>query len=236
MRIVVAEDEQMFREVVCKVCSHELGHDVVGQTGDGQEAVDLVASARPNLLLLDLNLPRLDGFAVADQARRLSRTTQIMAVTASRTNYTLFRIERSGFDGYIDKGADSLTSLRQALHAAENGRRYFSPTFATIKDERLRDPVAFDKLLTEREREILSLIGMSLADDEIGEHLGIAARTVETFRHRLLKKLKLGGTPKLIRFAIDQGFTDNLPRRQLAPAAAVALARPLNVPGVRIRH
>lgn len=217
------------------MCVDEFGHEIVGKTGDGLEAVDLVASARPNLLLLDLNLPRLDGFAVADETRRISRSTHIIAVTACRGSYTLFRVERGGFDGYVDKGADSLASLRSALSAAENGRRYFSPTFATVKDERLRDPKAFDKLLTEREQEVLSLIGLSLADDEIGGHLGICARTVETFRHRILKKLGIGGTPKLIRFAIDQGFSANVPPRQ-AVATPVLVGPRAFAPGTRIRH
>lgn len=236
MRIVVAEDEQMYREVVCNLCEREFGHSVVGRTGDGEEAVEMVASARPNLLLLDLNLPRLDGFAVADRTRQVSRATQIVAITASRSHYTLFRIEHGGFDGYIDKGSNSLGSLRQALEAAKIGRRYFSPTFTAVRDQRLRDPGAFDKLLTERECQILSLIGISLGDVEIGDHLGIAARTVETFRHRLLKKLGLGGTPKLIRFAIDQGFTDNLPRKQLRPAPMRVMPCSPVAPGVQIRH
>jgi DNA-binding NarL/FixJ family response regulator len=232
MRIVVAEDEQMFREVVYKICTEDLGHEVVGEASDGEEAVRIVTEKRPNLLLLDIDLPRLDGFGVADAVRRSSRGTQIVAVTSSRASYTLFRIEHSEFDGYIDKGASSLSALRQAISAAADGRRYHSPTFAAVKEERMRDPNAFDKVLSNRERQVLSLIGLSLNDDEIGIRLAISARTVETFRHRILQKLRIAGTPKLIRFAIENGFTP-----VSALATDVPSVRPrVFAPGVQVRH
>ncbi len=207
MRIVIAEDEQMFREVMKKICTEEFGHEIVGVVGDGEAAIQLVAAMRPDLLLLDLDLPRLDGFAVADAVKRVSRTSRIIAVTASRASYTLYRVERAGFDGYIDKGASSFGALREALAAVALGRRYHSPVFAAVKEARLRDPNAFDKVLSNRELEVLSLIGLSMNDEEIGGSLGICAKTVETFRHRILKKLGVRGTPKLIRFAIEKGFT-----------------------------
>lgn len=207
MRIVIAEDEQMFREVLHKVCAEQFGHEIVGEAGSGDEAIRIVAATRPDLLLLDLDLPEVDGFAVVEAVKRLSRSTRVVAVTSSRATYTLFRIERSGFDGYIDKGANSLVELRQAVAAAAEGRCYHSPTFVTVKQARLRDPKAFDKVLSNREQEVLSLIGWSMNDREIGERLGICAKTVETFRHRILQKLDVRGTPKLIRFAIETGFT-----------------------------
>lgn len=210
MRIVIAEDEQMFREVVHRVCT-EFGHQVVEEAGDGAAALRAVAAHLPDLLLLDLDLPVLDGFAVAQTVRRISHGTMILAVTASRGSYTLFRVERDGFDGYIDKGSNSLTTLRRALEAVGAHQRYHSPTFVAGKAARLRDPQAFDKLLSDRELEVLSLIGLAQNDDEIGQSLGICARTAETFRHRILRKLGVSGTPKLIRLAIDLGFTQVRP-------------------------
>ena len=218
MRIVIAEDEQMFREVLKRICTEEFGHELAGFAGDGEEAIRLVASVRPDLLLLDLDLPKLNGFAVAEAVRRVSRTTRIVAVTASRASYTLYRVERAAFDGYIDKGTSSLGALREAIAAVALGRRYHSPVFAAVKEARLRDPNAFDKVLSNRELEVLSLIGLSLNDEEIGGSLGICAKTVETFRHRILKKLGVRGTPKLIRFAIEKGFTQ-VP--ELAPGRSI---------------
>lgn len=212
----------MFREVVHRVCTQEFGHTVVGEANDGEEAVRLVASHTPDVLLLDLDLPRLNGFAVASAVKRVSRGTTIIAVTSWRGSYTLFRIERAGFDGYVDKGANSLGSLRQAIQAARHGQRYYSPTFFAAKEARLRDPRAFDKVLSDRELEILPLIGRAMSDEEIGDYLGICARTVETFRHRILKKLGLHGTPKLMRFAMEMGFT-----QMPLPSEDTGSARPL---------
>lgn len=197
----------MFREVMKKVCTEEFQHEIVGVVGDGDAAVQMVARETPDLLLLDLDLPGRHGFAVAESVRQISRPTKIVAVTSSRASYTLYRIERFGFDGYIDKGASSLGALRDAIAAVGAGRRYYSPWFTTVKEARLRDPNAFDKILSNRELEVLALIGYSLNDEEIGGNLGICAKTVETFRHRILKKLGVRGTPKLIRYAIDKGFT-----------------------------
>jgi DNA-binding NarL/FixJ family response regulator len=207
MRIVIAEDEQMFREVLKKVCVEDFGHDVVGEAEDGEVAVKVVNEVRPDLLLLDLVLPRMHGFEVADHARRSSRGTRIVAVTSSCASYTLYRLERAGFDGYIHKGGQSLGALRDAISAVARGSRYHSPIFSTIRDARLRDPNGYDKVLSDRELEVLCHIGMSMNDEEIGEALGICAKTAETFRHRILKKLGVRGTPKLIRFAIENGFT-----------------------------
>jgi DNA-binding NarL/FixJ family response regulator len=211
MRIVIAEDEQMFQQVVKKVCAEELGHEIVGVASDGEEAVRVVASMRPDLLLLDLDLPRMNGFAVADALRKVSRATRIVVLTSSRASYILYRIERAGFDGYIDKGTSSLGALREAIAAVAHGRRYHSPIFTAVRDARRRDPIGFDKVLTDREQEVLSLIGLSMNDEEIGGNLGICAKTAETFRHRILKKLGVRGTPKLIRFAIEKGFGQFMP-------------------------
>lgn len=208
MRVVIAEEEQLFREVLRKVCLEEFGCTIVGEAADGETAVNLVAATQPDLLLLNLNLPVLDGFSVAHAAKRASLQTRIIVVTASRGSYTLYRIEHGNFDGYIDKGTSGLSTLRDAFAACARGQRYFSSIFFSDKASRLRDPKAFDKVLSDREREVLRWIGMSLDDHEIGRRLGIRPRTVETFRGRILKKLGVRGTPKLIRFAIESGFTE----------------------------
>lgn len=223
MRIVLADEELMFRDALRQACTADARHEVVGEADDGEEAVRLVSAEQPNLLFLELDLPRMDGFAVAEAVRQRSRGTQIIAVTASRASYTLLRVERGNFEGYIDKGTNTLAAVRESIAAAASGRRYYSAMFHAVKEERMRDPKAFDKVLSDREQEVLGFIGMSFNDDEIAQRLGIAARTVETFRHRILQKLGIAGTPKLIRFALEKGFT---------PFSAVAAPRKLVVPPI----
>lgn len=230
-RVVIAEATQMFREVLGKLCAAELGCDLAGEAGDGLAAVRLVAEQKPDILLLDLGLPLLDGFAVAEAVRRVSPVTRIVAVTSFRGGYTLYRIERQRFDGYVDTGTSSLNALREAFAALVRGQRYYSPTFLAARASRIRDPRAFDKVLSDREVEVLQWIGRSLDDHEIGRRMGIRPRTVETFRGRILKKLGVRGTPKLIRLAIEMGFSEvpvpwetGRARAESGPGVAQAIA------------
>ncbi len=207
MRIVIVEDHQMFREVIRKVCVSDFGYNVVGEAGNGAEALKVILAEQPDLLLLDLHLPDTDGFAIIDTVRKILPDIRIIAITSARGDYTLFRVERAQIQGYVDKNANSLESLREAIEMVSKGKRYLSPSYQEAKARRMANPGSFDKVLTERERVVLALIGESLSDDEIAEKLSISENTASTFRGRIMKKLNLHGTPKLIRFAIDHGFT-----------------------------
>jgi len=206
MRIVVAEDHQMFREVIRKVCG-EFGHEVVGEAEDGPATLRVTLSTEPDLLLLDLNLPGLDGFGVVEVLRKAGLPVRVIALTSARGDYTAFRVDRAGFDGFVDKNTNSLESLRAAIEAVGSGRRYFSKSFVRMNASRKQNPGSFDKVLSDRELSVLELIGGSLSDEEIADRLGINPKTAETHRQRIMDKLNIHGTPKLIRFAIESGFT-----------------------------
>ena len=107
----------------------------------------------------------------------------------------------------MDKNANSLESLHEAIEKVAAGKRYLAPSYEKAKAKRIANPSSFDKVLTERERVVLALIGQSFSDDEIAGKLSISENTAATFRGRIMKKLNVHSTPKLIRFAIDQGFT-----------------------------
>lgn len=207
MRIVIVEDHQMFREVIHKVCTSDFGYQVVGQAGDGATALQVILREQPDLLLLDLQLPDLDGFTIIDTVRKVLPSLRIIAITSARGEYTLYRVERAGIQGYVDKNVNSIDSLHEAIETVADGRKYMSPSFLKARAQRVADPASFDKVLTEREVTVLAMIGRSYSDAEIGERLGISAYTAATFRQRIMKKLNISGTPKLIRYAIERGFT-----------------------------
>lgn len=207
MRIVIVEDHQMFREVIHKVCVSDFGYNVVGQAGDGAEALRVIMAEQPDLLLLDLHLPDMDGFTIVETVRKVLPKLPIIAITSARGDYTLYRVERAGIQGFVDKNANSLESLREAIETVAAGKRYLAPSYEEAKAKRTANPHSFDKVLTERERVVLALIGQSLSDDEIAQKLSITDKTAATFRSRIMNKLGVHSTPKLIRFAIDQGFT-----------------------------
>lgn len=197
----------MFREVLRKVCAVDLGHEVVGEAEDGRQAVAVVAETRPDLVLLDLHLPSLDGFGVVQAIRMRSPQVKILILSSHCDEYTVFRSERMRVQGFVDKNTNSVGMLQEAIRAVGQGKVWFSAAFQKAKASRLHDPRSFDKLLTERERDILALVGLPLSDAEISAELGIAAETVEKHRFNILRKLELQNTTELVRYARDHGFT-----------------------------
>lgn len=197
----------MFREVLRKVCAADLGHEVVGDAEDGKRAVELVAETRPDLVLLDLHLPSLDGFGVVEEIRKRMPQVKILVLSSHCDEYTVYRSERLHVQGFVDKNTNSVATLKEAIGAIADGKVWFSAAFAKAKADRLRDPRSFDKLLTQRERDVLALVGMPLSDAEISAELGIAVETVEKHRFNILRKLELPSTTELVRYARDHGFT-----------------------------
>jgi len=207
VRIFIVEDHQMFREAIRRACTRDFGHTVVGETDSGLNAVEKVKELRPDLVLLDLALPDIDGFNVADRLTREDPTCRILILSSHCDDYSLFRIERSGVHGFIDKNGNSLETLGEALKSIEKGNAYYSAAFQNARVARRNDPNNFSKVLSEWERAILCLIGKGLSDDEIGEKLEISGRTVATHRSNIMRKLGMPNTPKLIAFAHEHGFT-----------------------------
>lgn len=213
MTIALVEDHLMFREVLRKVCVEDLGHEVVAEAGDGAQAVAAVSKAAPDLLLLDLHLPNLDGFAVIEQIRKSLPEIKVLVLSSHCDEYTVFRAERARVLGFVDKNTNSVATLRTAISAAAQGKPWFSEPFQRIRLARLRDPRAFDKVLGNRERDVLVLVGQSMTDVEIGAKLGISPETAEKHRFNLMRKLDLKSTAELARYAREHGFTLSTPPR-----------------------
>lgn len=207
MKIVIVEDHQMFREVLRKICVEELGHEVAGEAADGAAAVELVRQVSPELVLLDLHLPKLDGFGVVEAIRRRSPQVKILVLSSHCDEFTVYRSDRARVQGFVDKNTNSVAKLKEAIAAVASGRVWFSEAFLRAKSARHRDPNSFDKLLTDRERDVVALVGVPLTDGEIAQRLGIAPETVEKHRFNILRKLGLQGTVELTRYARDHGFT-----------------------------
>lgn len=196
----------MFRDVIRKACV-DFGYTVVGATESGTQAVEQIRELKPEVVVLDLSLPDLDGFTVIDRVLLAQPDLRILVLSSHCDDYTLFRVERAGVHGFIDKNTNTVETLREALLAIASGRIYFSAAFQEARLSRRSDPQSFTKVLSERERAVLSLIGQGLSDEEIGERLTLSARTVQSHRSNILRKLGLKNTPKLIAFAIEHGFT-----------------------------
>lgn len=207
MKIVIVEDHLMFREVLRKVCTRDLRHTVVGESADGRVAVDLVIQLMPDLVLLDLHLPNLDGFGVVDVLKQTVPLVKILILSSHCDDYTVFRAEKARVHGFVDKNTNTVETLKEAITEIAHGRTYYSESFLQLKMARYKDPHSFDKLLTRREQSILTLVGESLTDLEIAVRLEISAETVAKHRFNVLRKLGLQTTAELMRYARTHGFT-----------------------------
>ena len=203
VRIVVADDHPIWRSGI----RADLGDNfvVVGEAGDATEAIEVVRATRPDLVLSDLNMPGGGGVAVV---RACAETTRIVILTVSEAERDLLDAVAAGAVGYLVKSTP-MEELRRALWRAAGGEPVFSPSLAALvlgefrRISRDSSPAA---PLSEREREVLTLVARGHKYREIGESLHIAEKTVENHVRNILGKLHLNRREELIRFAVEHGL------------------------------
>ena len=213
MKIAIVEDERLFRDVLRKACTSELGHEVVGEAGSGREALQVLPVVLPDLLILDIHLPDMDGLEVLRTLRRKRALLRTLVVSAYFDEYTLCRVERAAVQGFIDKSTNTVAELSLAISAIDAGSTYFPRPFTEARRAHSRDPFAFDKVLTDREQTILSLVGEPLSDAEIAAQLKLSPETVEKHRFNIMRKLGLRSRAESARFARRCGLTPPVAHR-----------------------
>ncbi len=204
--IVVVEDHRLLQQLVATMCQLTFGCTVVGTSGDGIEAVSLIAEKRPRVAIVDLHLPGQDGFAVARAVRRLLPDIRLIAFSSYLDDMTVHSVTHSGFDAYVDKNMSEISVLGRAIETVIQGRGYFTERFLAARARLQRNPLSFDKVLSEREREVLTLIGQFLSDADIGSRIAVSEATAKQHRRNIMARLGLHSTPELIQFAIRNGF------------------------------
>lgn len=190
----------------------ESGYTIVGEAEDGLTAVDLVERLQPDVLILDLRLPDLDGLEVIRRVRRRAAQTRIVMLSMHADEAAALEALRAGAAAYVLKSG-STSFLRLAVQEALAGRRYLSPPLSeqaidVYLQQTTTTTPALDRyaMLTPREREILHLAAQSATNAEIGARLKISPRTVETHRGNLMRKLGLQTQTDLIRYALKRGL------------------------------
>jgi DNA-binding NarL/FixJ family response regulator len=205
-RLLIVEDQRLFLELMVGLCERDFGFEVAGTASSGEEAIRKAKTISPDLVLLDLNLPDMDGIDIANRLLDHEPDLKILAVSSQIDDYTLNRVIVSPIQGYVDKNFQSTEVLRQAIKAVVAGNVYFTSVVQETRRALGRNPHSFNKVLSEREQELLALLGRGLDDDEAGSQLGLTAQTVHSHRRNILRKLDLSGTKQLIRFALEHGF------------------------------
>ena len=210
-RIVIAEDHKILREGLKALVQSNENFEVAGEAGDGIEAIRAVEKHHPDLLLLDLSMPRMSGISVIKDIKSRLPETKILALTIHESEDYILESFHSGLDGYCLKDSNS-SELLMAINRVLEGKTYLSPGISDkvlvgfLEEKRqLKTSTAWDNV-TQREREVLKLVGEGYKNKEIADYLCISAKTVEKHRSNIMKKLNVHTSSGLTAIAIEKGL------------------------------
>ncbi len=209
--IVIAEDHTILREGLRSLLSGDDEFKVVGEAKDGLEAVRSAASFTPDLILLDLAMPKMNGIAAIKEIKKQTPQTKVLALTIHKSEEYILEAFQSGADGYCLKDSTH-EELLMAIRSVLSGKTYLSPDISEkvltgyLEGKKsFKTSTSWDSL-TQREREILKLIGEGYKNKEISDYLCISVKTVEKHRANLMKKLDLHNVSALTAYSIEKGL------------------------------
>ena len=209
MRLLLADDHGIVRRGLRSLLEEE-GHTVVAEAADGLEAVRLCEEHRPDLLILDIAMPKLNGIEVAARAQKLDRAPGVIMLSMHADESYIIRALAAGARAYLLKNATD-EDLAPAIRAVVSGKPFFSPAVTavlvedymrTLKTRGLTDSY---HLLTDREKEVLQLLAEGRSNKEVATLLDVGVSTVETHRSNLMQKLDLHNTAEIVLYAVRKG-------------------------------
>lgn len=210
IRLLIADDHKLMREGLRALLSGESDIEVIGEASNGREIVKMVEDSSPDIVLMDISMPQLNGIDATRQIEDLSGDTRVIALSMHADRLFVQGVLKAGAAGYILKDS-AFEELAQAVRAVSNGQMYLSPGVAGVVVEGFlktnAPPVADEVSLTAREREVLQLITEGISTRDIATQLHISVKTVETHRRQLMKKLDLFTVAELTKYAIRNGLT-----------------------------
>lgn len=204
MKIVIAENQTLFRHLLVKICEQEFNFSVLGAVGDAPSALELCRIHNPDILLFDIMLP--DGIEILQQIHTANPEIRILVLSSHPDPYTVHRVLEHGVYGFLCKQEEPFEVFKEAIHTVKEGQKFFSASILKVKKMLKEDPLAFPKILSQREQQMLTLFAAGLPNQLISQQLGISPKTVQGHRHNIMKKLEIHDTPALMRYAIQQGF------------------------------
>jgi DNA-binding NarL/FixJ family response regulator len=208
IRILLADDHAVVRRGFGHILSAQSDMEIVGEAGNGREAVEQAEELKPDIVVMDVSMPELNGI---EATRRLAKSlprTRILALSMHKDTVYVREILRAGANGFLLKDAND-ADLVAAVRAISQGQGYISPEVSegVLTDYRrhVTDPI---DLLTGREREVLQLIAEGKTNKEIAQALNLSVYTVDAHRGRIMEKLNLHSTGEIVRFAMRSGLID----------------------------
>lgn len=203
--IVVVDDHPVVREGLVALLEDEPDFEVRGSAGSAEEALALAQRLLPDVMLLDLELPGMDGVAAIPEVLQMSPCTRILIFSAYDTDERVFGAIRAGAGGYLLKGATGLEIVR-AIRAVREGESYLEPRIAAKLVAEVSAPHRFAGLLTERQRAVLRLIAAGLSNKQIARSLSITERTVKFHVTSILAKLEADNRAQAVAVAVQRGL------------------------------
>jgi two-component system response regulator NreC len=209
--LLLADDHPVVRRGLRAMLEAEPDMVVVGEANDGAEAVELVAALQPQIVVMDISMPQMDGLEATRRIRASGAPTQVLILTVHAQERYLFPVLKAGGAGYVLKSTID-TELVGAIRTVAAGGAFLYPSAAKLVLEdylaHLRggpDQDAFDQL-SEREREVLKLIALGHTAAEVADQLSLSPKSVETYRTRVMQKLDLHSRAALVRYALNRGL------------------------------
>jgi two-component system, NarL family, response regulator NreC len=208
IRILLADDHAVVRQGFKMILAAQTDMEIVGEAGNGREAISLAENLNPDVIVMDVAMPELNGIEATRRLADASPRTRVLALSMHKDSVYVREILRAGARGYLLKDAIA-SDLLAAVRAVARGEGYLSPgvSDAVLNDYRkhVTDPV---DLLTSREREVLQMIAEGKTNKEIATVLNLSVYTVDAHRGRIMEKLNLHSGNELVRFAVRYGLVD----------------------------
>src|SRR5215471_19053753 len=208
IKILVADDHPVVRKGLQSCLARQDRLKIVGEASDGEEALKKTSELSPDVVLMDISMPGMNGLEVTEVLRKESPSVKVLVLSVHNNRDYIFRIIQAGAHGFISKESPPDELLR-AIESVYAGEPFFSPEIAKAALNQLvssggkKDPFA---QLTSREREVLVLIAEGQSNKEIANRLGIGVRTIETHRERIMRRLNIHSVAGLTKFAIANGL------------------------------
>ncbi|HKG15939.1 MAG TPA: response regulator transcription factor [Pyrinomonadaceae bacterium] len=210
LRIVLADDHVMLRDGLKSLVNAQPDMEVVGEADDGRAAVDRAQELRPDVVVMDISMPQLNGIQATEQLKGRSRGTKVLVLTAYDEVGYLRQLLEAGASGYVLKKA-AAEDLVKAIRVVASGGVYLDPTLAGklvggyVGRKKLRGALQGVEL-SGREEEVLRLVAWGYTNKEVAGYLNISVKTVETHKTNLMEKLDLGGRSDIVRYALRRGW------------------------------
>ncbi|MFO7964357.1 MAG: response regulator transcription factor [Desulfobacterales bacterium] len=212
-KVVIVEDHAIIRDGLRSLLEKFKNVEVVGEAEDGLKAIRCIKEKKPDLIILDINMPKMDGLAVIHEIKTVLPQIKIIVLTMFKEEEYIIETFKSGVEGYCLKSS-SFEELKMAIEAIFSGKQFISPEISDKvmegfieSQKKIKQKSAWESL-TQREKEVLKLVGEGYKNKEIADYLCISVKTVEKHRANIMKKLDMHTASSLAAYAVDKGLVN----------------------------